>query len=143
MAERTRIVPGRHIVAGSSAAVAVAVDIIDDGIAHVHPLSGSVASNAHLLEHRTESTDPASERLPDRLPDPVEVGGTERDETASPDSETPGTTRGKGTRRHQLGRGSSLITRRLARRHESPKVVMTQRAASTHGPDCEEPAVAL
>jgi hypothetical protein len=31
----------------------------------------------------------------------------------------------------------------LDRRHESPKVVMTQRAASTHGPDREEPDVAL
>ena len=29
------------------------------------------------------------------------------------------------------------------RRHESPMVVMTQRAASTHGPDREEPDVAL
>jgi len=33
--------------------------------------------------------------------------------------------------------------RRLDRRHESPKVVMTQRAASTYGPDREEPDVAL
>ena len=96
MAERTRVVLGRHIVAGPGtgpgdavavvAVVAVAVDITDDGVAHVHPRSGPVASNANLLE----STDPASERLPDLLPDPVEVGGTEWDETASPDSETPG-----------------------------------------------------
>lgn len=49
----SRIVPGRHIVAGSGAAVAVAVvvDITDEGIVHVHPLSGSVASNAHLLDN--------------------------------------------------------------------------------------------
>lgn len=58
----SRIVPGRHIVAGSGAATAVAVvvDISDEGIVHVQPLSGSVASNAHLLEYRNGSTDPAS-----------------------------------------------------------------------------------
>ena len=66
--EPTRIVPGRRIIAGSGAAVAVAivVDITDDGIVHVQPLKGSVASNAHLLK-----TDPASRRLPD----PAETGG--------------------------------------------------------------------
>ncbi len=36
---------GRHIVVGSGVAVALAVvvDITDDGIVHVHPLSGSAA----------------------------------------------------------------------------------------------------
>src|SRR5215213_4015962 len=41
------------------------------------------------------------------------------------------------------GRPSGWSARRLDRRHESPKVVMTQRAASTSGPDREEPDVAL
>lgn len=81
----SRIIPGRHIVVGSGAALAVAVvvDITDDGIVHVQPLKGSVASNAHLLK-----SDHASRRLPDLLPDPVEVGGTGRDETALPNAET-------------------------------------------------------
>ena len=97
------IIPGRHIVVGSGAAVAVAivVDITDQGIVHVQPLKGSVASNARFLE-----TDPASRRLPDLLPDPVEAGSTGRDQTASPKAETPGNTGRKGTRR-QPGRGSS------------------------------------
>ena len=100
----SRIVPGRHIVAGSGSAIAVAVvvDITDEGIVHVHPLSGSVASNAHLL-----NTDPASRRLPDLLPDPVETAGTGRNETAPPEAETPENTGQKGTRRHRPARGSS------------------------------------
>ena len=100
----SRIVPGRHIVAGSGAAVAVAVvvDITDEGIVHVHPLSGSVASNAHLLD-----TDPASGRLPDPSPDPVETSGTGRDQTEPTKPETPTGTRPDGTRRHRPGRGSS------------------------------------
>lgn len=53
------------------------------------------------------ATDPASERLPDCLPGPVEVGGTSRDETAPPNAETPVNTRGNGTRRHRPGRGPS------------------------------------
>ena len=46
------IVPGHHIVVGSGAAVAVAVvvDITDEGVVHVQPMRGSVASNAHLLD---------------------------------------------------------------------------------------------
>lgn len=50
--DSSRIVPGRHIVVGSGAAVAVAVvvDISDDGIVHVQPVKGSVASNARLLD---------------------------------------------------------------------------------------------
>ena len=105
----SRIVPGRHIVAGSGAAVAVAVvvDITDEGIVHVHPLSGSVASNAHLLEHRTESTDPASQLLPDLLPDPAEAGGTGGDETARPNGETLENTGRTGAPRHKPARGSS------------------------------------
>lgn len=44
------VTPGRFIVVGSGVARAVAqvVDIAD-GIVHVRPLRGSVASNAHLL----------------------------------------------------------------------------------------------
>ncbi len=50
--DASRIIPGRHIVVGSGAAVAVAVvvDITDEGIVHVQPLRGSVASNTHLLD---------------------------------------------------------------------------------------------
>ena len=90
----SRIIPGRHIVVGSGAALAVAVvvDITDEGIVHVQPLKGSVASNSRFLE-----TDPASRRLPDLLPDPVEAGGTGRDETEPPDAETPGNTGRNGT----------------------------------------------
>jgi len=51
--------------------------------------------------------DPASERLPDCLPDPVGPGGTDRDETAQPESEKPVNTRRNGTRRNRPGRGSS------------------------------------
>lgn len=100
----SRIIPGRHIVVGSGAAVAVAVvvDITDEGIVHVQPLRGSVASNARFLD-----ADRASRRLPDLLPDPVEQSGTGRDETAPPEDETPGNTGRKGTRRRRPGRGSS------------------------------------
>ena len=105
----SRIMPGRHIVAGSGAAVAVVVvvDITDEGIVHVQPLKGSVASNAHLL-----GADPASRRLPDLLADPVEAAGTDRNETAPSSAETPGTTGGRaldGTGRNEVRR---LITRR-------------------------------
>lgn len=46
------IVPGSHIVVGSGEAIAVAVvvDITDDGVVHVQPMRGSVASNAHFLD---------------------------------------------------------------------------------------------
>ena len=83
--------------------MAVVVDITDEGIVHVHPLSGSVASNAHLLEHRTESTDPASQLLPD----PAEAGGTGGDETARPNGETLQNTGRTGAPRHKPARGSS------------------------------------
>lgn len=46
------ITPGRYLLVGTGAARAVAqvIDIdIDDGIVHVRPLRGSVATNAHLL----------------------------------------------------------------------------------------------
>lgn len=45
-----RVVPGRYVVAGSGVARAVVlvVDIID-GIVHVQPMRGSVASNRRLL----------------------------------------------------------------------------------------------
>ena len=103
-ADPSQIVPGAHVIAGSGEvrAVVVVVDVTPEGIVHVCDVPGSVASNAHLLE-----TDPASRRLPDLLPDPVEAGGTGRDETAPPKAETPGNTGRKGTRRHEPGRGSS------------------------------------
>ena len=44
------LVPGAYLVVGSGSARAVArVVDIDDGIVHVLPLRGSVASNAHHL----------------------------------------------------------------------------------------------
>ena len=45
-----RIVPGSYVVAGSGSARAVARVIdVEDGIVHVQPVRGSVASNAALL----------------------------------------------------------------------------------------------
>jgi hypothetical protein len=57
----SRIVPGAHVVAGSGSvrAVVVVVDVTPDGIVHVCDVPGSVEDNAHLLERRTEGTDPA------------------------------------------------------------------------------------
>ena len=103
-ADPSQIVPGAHVIAGSGEvrAIVVVVDVTPEGIVHVCDVPGSVASNAHLLE-----TDPATRRLPDLLPDPVEVGGTGRDETATSEAETPGNTGRKGTRRHQPGPTSS------------------------------------
>lgn len=51
-ADPTIIVPGRHILVGSGLARAVALvtDVTDEGVVHVRPLKGSVASHAHLLE---------------------------------------------------------------------------------------------
>lgn len=52
-----RVVAGAYVVAGSGEARAVArvVDIVD-GIVHVQPMRGSVATNAHLLaEHSAAS----------------------------------------------------------------------------------------
>ena len=108
-ADPSRIVPGAHVIVGSGEvrAVVVVVDVTDDGIVHVRDVPSSVEDNSHLLEHRTESTEPASQRLPDLLPDPVEAGGTSRDETAPPNAGTPATTRGSGTRRHSSERTSS------------------------------------
>lgn len=105
----SRIVPGAHLVAGSGTvrAVVVVVDVTDDGIVHVCDVPGSVEDNAHLLERRDESTDPASRRLPDLLADPAETGGTGRDEPASPTAEIPATARGNGTHRHEAERGRS------------------------------------
>lgn len=50
--DRSRIVPGRYIVAGAGSAMAVAqvVDVGEDGLIHVRPVRGSVGSNRHLLE---------------------------------------------------------------------------------------------
>jgi len=71
--DRSRIVPDAHPVAGSGTvrAVVVVVDVTDDGIVHVCDVPGSMDEDAHLLERPNESTDPASERLPGLLPDPV------------------------------------------------------------------------
>lgn len=47
------IVPGRYVVVGSGAACAVALVVdITDGVVHVQPVRGSVASNAALLTDR-------------------------------------------------------------------------------------------
>jgi len=94
----SRIVPGRHIVAGSGSAIAVAVvvDITEEGVVHVHPLSGSVASNVHLLEYRNEGADPASERLSGDLRDAAGTGGMDRDQAASSEPGTPATARRSG-----------------------------------------------
>lgn len=91
-ADPSRIVPGAHLIAGSGTvrAVVVVVDVTEDGIVHVCDVPGSVQDNAHLLEHRDESTDPASRRLPDSLPDPVERGGTGEDEPASHQDDNSG-----------------------------------------------------
>jgi hypothetical protein len=44
------VTPGRYLLVGTGAARAVAQVVdIDDGIVHVRPLRGSVATNAHLL----------------------------------------------------------------------------------------------
>lgn len=49
--DQSAIVLGRFIVVGSGQALAVAQVVdIDDGVVHVRPLRGSVASNAHLLD---------------------------------------------------------------------------------------------
>lgn len=102
-ADPSRIVPGAHVVAGSGSvrAVVVVVDVTDEGIVHVCDVPGSVEDNAHLLEYRNESTIPASERLPENLPDPAEIGGTRRDEAAPPEAGFPATATRSGPRRHR------------------------------------------
>ena len=84
----SRIFPGAHVIAGSGVAraVVVVVDITPEGIVHVCDVPGSVADNAHLL-----NTDRVADCLPENLPDPVELGGTGRDETARPPAKTPKT----------------------------------------------------
>jgi hypothetical protein len=48
-----RIARGAYIVVGSGDAIAVAEVVdVEDGIVHVRPLRGSVASNAQLLDPR-------------------------------------------------------------------------------------------
>jgi hypothetical protein len=51
-ADRARIVPGRYIIAGAGAAVAVAqvIDVAADGLVHVRPVRGTVEKNRHLLD---------------------------------------------------------------------------------------------
>jgi hypothetical protein len=49
-ADSSVVTPGRFVVVGSGAARAVAQVVdIEDGVVHVRPLRGSVASNSHLL----------------------------------------------------------------------------------------------
>lgn len=52
--DRSRIVPGAHIVVGSGQvrAVALVVDVTDDGVVHVRPLPGPVSAHQHLLASR-------------------------------------------------------------------------------------------
>ncbi len=123
----SRVVPGAHLVAGSGTvhAVVVVVDVTDDGIVHVCDVPGSVEDNAHLLGDRSVFV-PASERLPDRLPDPVEAGGTGRDETAPPEAENPATPRGNGTRRHRPARGSSTHNPKVAGSNPAPATIDTE-----------------
>jgi hypothetical protein len=47
----SKIVPGAYVVAGRGTALAVAevVDINDEGVVHLRPLPGPVASHKHLL----------------------------------------------------------------------------------------------
>lgn len=53
----SRIVVGSFIVVGGGSvrAVAQVVDIIDEGIVHVRPLSGPLSDHAHLLRGRAAS----------------------------------------------------------------------------------------
>jgi hypothetical protein len=53
----SRIVAGAYIVVGGGSvrAVAQVVDITDDGIVHVRPLSGPLSDHAHLLRGRAAS----------------------------------------------------------------------------------------
>ena len=46
-----KIVPGAYVVAGRGTAFAVAevVDVDDEGVVHLRPLPGPVASHEHLL----------------------------------------------------------------------------------------------
>lgn len=57
-ADRSRIVPGRYIVAGAGTAVAVAqvIDVSEEGLVRVRPLRGTVVTNRHLLD-----TEPSGE----------------------------------------------------------------------------------
>lgn len=48
----TIVTPGRFIVVGTGAARAVAQVVdVEDGLVHVRPMRGSVASNEHLLSN--------------------------------------------------------------------------------------------
>lgn len=51
-ADRSRIVPGRYVIAGTGDAVAVAqvVDVAEDGLVHVRPVRGTIEANRHLLD---------------------------------------------------------------------------------------------
>jgi hypothetical protein len=54
---RERVVPGAYVIAGSGAAKAVALVVdVTDGLVHVQPLRGSLASNRRFLtSHRIAS----------------------------------------------------------------------------------------
>lgn len=74
---------------------------------HLAVTAGSPSPDQRSGNGNGSGTDPASQRLQDLLPDPVEAGGTGRDETARPTAENPEATRGNGTRRDRPERTSS------------------------------------
>ncbi|HKY16280.1 MAG TPA: hypothetical protein VJM33_15240 [Microthrixaceae bacterium] len=82
-----------------------------DGIVYVSEASVSAYLAGHPVAEQSESDRsvfvPASERLPDLLPDPVETAGTGRDETAPSSAETLGTTGRNGPRRDRPELGPS------------------------------------
>jgi len=69
---------------------------------------------------------PASRRLPDRLPDPVEVGGTGRYRTGQRPARIPCGTRRNGTRRHGPGRGTSTHNPKVAGSNPAPATIDTE-----------------
>lgn len=108
----SRIVPGRHVVVGSGAAraVAVIVDITDEGIVHVCPVPGSVASNAHLLGHRstrTGETVPDSDLLADFLADDAGQGGIGGDRRGRAEPQDPPNHRRSGAGRDEPEQGAT------------------------------------
>ena len=108
----SRIVAGRHVVVGSGAAraVAVIVDITDEGIVHVCPVPGSVAANAHLLEHRStqiEETVRDSDLLADVLADDAGQGGIGGDRTGRTEPQDPPNHGRSGAGRDEPGQGAT------------------------------------
>lgn len=100
------IVPGRHVVVGSGAAraVAVIVDITDEGIVHICPVPGSVTANAHLLEHRstrTSDADPDPGLLAEFLADDAGQAGTGRGQAEPTEPQDPRNHRRRGAGRDE------------------------------------------